>query len=122
MGITSLESFTYLVNSFYFLVTQITQASSYLLTINTEKEEITFSGVYHKIWWFCLHKASINDQGGTLDAKFSASLEKGAAPSFSPLHSGSASSVGNSPTCSLVTIDFYHYKAHTFLIVVRKMP
>lgn len=41
---------------------------------------------------------------------------------FLPLHNGSASSMGSSPISSLVTIDFYYYKVHTFLIVVRKMP
>lgn len=44
MGISSLESFTYPINSFYFLVTWIAQGSAYLLTTNAEEEKILF-------WW-----------------------------------------------------------------------
>lgn len=83
---------------------------------------MTFSGVDQDTWWLHLHKAFINDQGGTQDAKYSASLEQGAVTApFSPaLRDSSANSVGNSHISSLVTIDFY--KAHSFLVVVRKMP
>lgn len=74
------------------------------------------------MWWLHLHKAYINDHSGTLDAKYSVSLEQGAvtAPSSPPLHDSSAISVSNSHISSLVTIDFY--KAHSLLVVVRKMP
>lgn len=48
MGISSLENFTYQINSFYFLITRIAEGNTYIFTTNEEKEKSYFVDVNHK--------------------------------------------------------------------------